>query len=54
MHFIFRTKVPIVDTIFASPTGDGTAILRGRPRHAKVSPFAGQREYIHFAVILRP
>ena len=24
------------DTIFTSPTGDGTAILRGHPRHAKV------------------
>ena len=25
---------------FTSPTGDGTAILRGHPRHAKVSPLA--------------
>ena len=30
------TKVLIEDTIFTSPTGDGTAILRGHPRHAKV------------------
>ena len=25
-----------VDTTFTSPTGDGTAILRGDPSHAKV------------------
>ena len=41
MHFIwvsmyFSTKVIIVDTIFTSPTGDGIAILRGHPSHAKV------------------
>ena len=40
MHFlsvnVFSTKVLIVDTIFTSPTGDGTAILRGHPSHAKV------------------
>ena len=51
---VFSTEVLTGETIFTSPCGDGTAILRGRPRHAKVSPFAGQREYIHFAVILRP
>ena len=33
---VFSTKVLIVDTIFASPTGDGTVILRGHPSHAKV------------------
>ena len=33
---VFTTKVLIVDTIFTSPTGDGTAILRGHPSHAKV------------------
>ena len=32
----FNTKVLIGDTIFTSPTGDGTAILRGHPSHAKV------------------
>ena len=38
----------------------GTLFLRllmetePRPSHAKVSPFAGQREYLHFSVILRP
>ena len=33
---VFSTKVLIVDTIFTSPNGDGTAILRGHPSHAKV------------------
>ena len=51
---VFTTKVLIVDTIFTSPTGDGTAILRGHPSHAKVQPLAVQREYLHFSVILRP
>ena len=39
---------------FTSPTGDGTAIFRGHPGHAKVYSFAGQGSYLHFAVILRP
>ena len=51
---VFSTKVLIGDTIFTSPTGDGTAILRGHPSHAKVYLFAGQREYLHFSVSLRP
>ena len=38
------------DIIFTSPTEDGTAILRGNPRHAKV----GKGTYLHFSVILRP
>ena len=33
---------------------DGTAILRGLLIHAKVSPLAVQRYYLHFSVILRP
>ena len=33
---VFSTKVLIVDTIFTSPTRDGTVILRGHPSHAKV------------------
>ena len=33
---VFSAKVLIWDTIFMSPTGDRTAILRGHPRHAKV------------------
>ena len=37
---VFSTKVLIGDTIFTSPNGDGTAILRGHPSHAKVSPLA--------------
>ena len=37
---VFSTKVGIGDSIFTSPTGDGTAILRGhRPNHAKALPF---------------
>ena len=39
---------------FTPPNGDGTAILRGHPSHAKVQPLSGQREYLHFSVILRP
>ena len=33
---VFTTKVLIGDTIFTSPNGDGTAIFRGHPSHAKV------------------
>ena len=51
---VFSTKVLIGDTIFTSPNGDGTAILRGHPSHAKVSPLAVQRKYLHFSVIIRP
>ena len=51
---VFSTKVLIGDTIFTSPTGDETAILRGHLSHAKVSPLAVQRKYLHFSVILRP
>ena len=51
---VFSTKVLIGDTIFTSPNGDGAAILRGHPSHAKVSPLAVQRNYLHFSVILRP
>ena len=51
---VFSTKVLIGDTIFTSPNGDGTAILSGHPSHAKVSPLAVQRKYLHFSVILRP
>ena len=42
------------DTIFTSPTREGTTILRGHPSHARVQPFAVQREYLHFSVTLRP
>ena len=48
---VFSSKILIEDTIFKSPTGDGTAILCGHPSHAKVQLFAGQREYLHFSVI---
>ena len=50
---VFSTKVLIGDTIFTSPNGDGTAILRGHPSHAKVQPPAGQRKYLHFSVIFK-
>ena len=33
---VFSMKVLIGDTIFTSPTGDGTTILRGHSSHAKV------------------
>ena len=53
---VFSTKVLIGDTIFTSPTGDGTAILRGHPSHAKVRPAAcrvkGAPSFS--SVILRP
>ena len=48
---VFSTKILIEDTIFMSPTGDGSAILCGHPSHAKVQLFAGKREYLHFSVI---
>ena len=41
----FRTKVLIRDTIFTSPTGNETVILRVHPSHVKVQPLAVQREY---------
>ena len=50
---VFSTEVLIGDTILTSPTGDGTAILRGHPSHAKVQPPAGQRKYLHFSVIFK-
>ena len=40
---VFSTKVPTGVTIFTFPAGEGTAILRGHPGHAKVQPLAGQR-----------
>ena len=51
---VFSTKELTGDTIFMSPTVDVTLILRGHPRHAEVEPFAVQRQYLHFSVILRP
>ena len=51
---VFSTNVLTGDTNFTSPTGDGTAILRDHPSHAKVLPLAVQRECLHFSVILRP
>ena len=52
---VFSTKVLIGTVYFTTPNGDGTAILRGHPSHAKVQPPAGRRSYLHLAVIfLRP
>ena len=51
---VFSTKVPIGVTIFTFPAGDETAILRGHTGQAKVQPLAGQRQCLHFSVILRP
>ena len=33
---VFSMNVLIGDTIFMSPAGNGTAILRGQQRHAKL------------------
>ena len=44
---VFSTKELTGDTIFMSPNVDVTLILRGHP-------FAVQRQYLHFSVILRP
>ena len=49
---VFSMNVLIGDTIFKSPAGDGTTILRGHQSHAKL--FAGQRQYFHFSVMLIP
>ena len=54
MSTVFSTKVLTGDTIFTSPNGDRTAILRGHPSRTKVKPLAVQREYLHVSVILRP
>ena len=37
---VFSTKVLIGNTIFTSPAGDGNAILRDHPSHAKVYSLA--------------
>ena len=39
---VFSTKVLMEDTIFTSPTGDGTAILRGHPSHARSTRLQGK------------
>ena len=50
---VFSTKV-LMGTLFFTPIEEETAIFRGHPSHAKDQPFAGQRQYLYFAVILRP
>ena len=42
------------DTIFTFPTGFGTTTLRDLLSNMKVQPFAGQRQFLHLSVILRP
>ena len=51
-----RKKKPLYLSVnvFSTPSGDGTAILRGYPSNAKVYPFAGQSKYLYFSVTLRP
>ena len=46
---MFSTKALIGDKV-----GDGTAISRGHPSHAKVKPLAVERQYLHFSIISRP
>ena len=50
MHLIW---VLIGTLYFTSPNGDGTAILRGHPNHAKFQPPPGQRKNLHFSVIFK-
>ena len=40
--------------IFPKTKKSYTTVLRGHRSHVKVSPFAGQRQYLHFSVILGP
>ena len=47
---VFSTNALIEDTVLTSLTGDGSAILRGRPSHEKIWPFGinlGFRETAH-------
>ena len=53
-HVLLWSILPSGPLYFMSRTEDGTAILRSHPSHAKVSPLALQREWLHFSVILRP
>ena len=47
-------KYELRTLFFTSVTGDGTALLHGHSSHVKVFQFAGQRQYLHFSVILIP
>lgn len=53
---IYRTKVDntTVSYIFTSATRDRATILRDRLSQANFELFAGQRQYLHSSVILRP
>ena len=48
---VFSSKVLTDDLVFTPPIGGRAAILRAHPSQAKVLPFAGQRQYLHFSVI---
>ena len=49
---VFSSKVQIEDTIFMSPTGDGTAILRGHPIHAKANKANAVPLFLSYCMIL--
>ena len=49
---VFSTKVLIWDTIFTSPTGDVTAILRGHPSPRRSSHLQGKGHYISLFSLL--
>ena len=59
MHFIWLSmylarKLQTRDTIFLSPTGDRTAILRGRPNHAKIKPLQGKGNTLNIKSSIKP
>ena len=49
---VFSSKVQIEDTIFTSPTGDGAAILRGHPIHAKANKANAVPLFLSYCMIL--
>ena len=59
MHFIWLSmylarKLQTRDTIFLSPTGDRTAILRDRPNHAKIKPLQGKGNTLNIKSSIKP
>ena len=59
MHFIWLSmylarKLQTRDTIFRSPTGDRTAILRGRPNHVKIKPLQGKGNTLNIKSSIKP
>ena len=49
---VFSTKVLIWDTIFTSPTGDGTTILRDLPSQRRSSHLQGKSQYVSLFSLL--